>query len=149
MIEVYGDDWHSWERVAPMPGSSHRRCSLSLTTQFLTGALVQLDPAAAVGHHRAVAGRRLTRSKTDRKIAGVAGGIAEYFGLDPTILRAVWVVSVVFGGFGVLAYVILWIVLPEEADSRPAVQIAEERFAHGEITAEELRRIRADLRGEA
>jgi phage shock protein C len=92
-----------------------------------------------------VASTQLMRSTSDRQIAGVAGGIAEHFGLDPTLVRVAWVLAVVFGGFGVLAYVILWIVLPEGGRETPATQIAEERFARGEITAEELQRIREDL----
>jgi phage shock protein C len=52
---------------------------------------------------------KLTRSETDRVIAGVAGGVAHRFGVTPTLVRLGWVVSVFFGGFGVLAYLILWI----------------------------------------
>ena len=47
-------------------------------------------------------------------IAGVCGGLAAHFGIDPTLVRLLWVAAVVFAGFGLLAYVILWIVLPEE-----------------------------------
>jgi phage shock protein C len=88
---------------------------------------------------------QLTRSKTDRVIAGVAGGIAERFGLNPTLVRIAWVVSAFFGGFGILAYVVLWIALPGGPAQVPAIRVAEERYARGEISAEELRRIRADL----
>jgi phage shock protein C len=88
---------------------------------------------------------QLTRSKTDRVIAGVAGGIAERFALNPTLVRIAWVVSIFFGGFGLLAYVVLWIALPGGPAQVPAIRIAEERYARGEISAEELRRIRADL----
>jgi phage shock protein C len=92
---------------------------------------------------------QLTRSETDRVIAGVAGGIAERFGLNPTLVRIAWVVSILFGGFGILLYVVLWIVLPAGPAQVPAIRIAEERYARGEITAEELRRIRADLQSAA
>ena len=95
---------------------------------------------------------RLVRSTTDRKIAGVAAGLAEHLGLDPTLVRIAWVVSVVFAGFGVLFYVVLWIVLPEGptgGGTGPALRIAEERFARGEIISEELGRMRADLEGRA
>jgi phage shock protein PspC (stress-responsive transcriptional regulator) len=88
----------------------------------------------------------LTRSETDRVIAGVAGGIAQRFGLSSTLVRLVWVVSVLFGGFGVLVYVILWIALPKGTPHISATQIAQERYARGEITAAELERIRTDLR---
>jgi phage shock protein C len=89
---------------------------------------------------------KLTRSETDKKIAGVAGGMAAYFGLDPTLVRVAWII-VGLMAWGVLAYVIFWIVLPKGPGSTPAVRLAEERFARGEITAEDLQRIRSDLEG--
>lgn len=89
---------------------------------------------------------KLMRSRNDRVIAGVAGGLAQYFNLDPTLVRVAWVVAVIFGGFGFLAYVILWIVLPEGEQEPSAMIVAEERFARGEISAEELRRIKEDLK---
>jgi phage shock protein PspC (stress-responsive transcriptional regulator) len=89
---------------------------------------------------------QLTRSETDKKIAGVAGGMAAYFGLDPTLVRVAWII-VGLMAWGILAYVIFWIVLPKGPGSTPAVRLAEERFARGEITAEDLQRIRSDLEG--
>ncbi len=59
--------------------------------------------------------RRLMRPRTGRKIAGVCAGFADYFDLDPTLVRLVWLVIVIFGGTGLLAYAIGWIVIPEEA----------------------------------
>jgi len=56
--------------------------------------------------------KRLRRSR-NRKIAGVCGGIAEYFGLDPTVVRLVWLFAVLFFGTGIWAYIICWIVIPE------------------------------------
>lgn len=57
--------------------------------------------------------RKLTRS-SNRMIAGVCSGIAEYFGWDPTLLRIVYVLATFFTAFaGVIIYVILWIVMPE------------------------------------
>ncbi|HXN22974.1 MAG TPA: PspC domain-containing protein [Candidatus Dormibacteraeota bacterium] len=55
---------------------------------------------------------RLERSPTDKKIAGVCAGIAHFFDLDVTLVRFLWLVAVLFGGTGVLAYVIAWIVIP-------------------------------------
>jgi phage shock protein C len=57
--------------------------------------------------------KRLMRSSTDKKIAGVCAGLADYFDLDPTIIRLVWVLAFFFGGAGGLAYLVLWIVLPQ------------------------------------
>ena len=50
----------------------------------------------------------------DRMIAGVCGGLAKYFDIDPTIVRVLFVVTIFIGGGGILAYIILWIVVPEE-----------------------------------
>lgn len=56
---------------------------------------------------------RLYRTVQGRVIGGVAGGLADFFGIDPTIVRLIFVLLVIFGGSGVLIYVILWIILPE------------------------------------
>ena len=88
---------------------------------------------------------QLRRSETDRVIAGVAGGIAQRFGFNSTLVRLAWVVSVFFGGFGIVIYLILWIALPKGAAHIPATRIAEERYARGEISAAELDRVRSDL----
>jgi phage shock protein C len=88
---------------------------------------------------------QLGRSETDRVIAGVAGGIAERFGFNSTLVRLALVVSVFFGGFGVLLYLILWIALPKSPAHTLATQIAEERYARGEISAAELEQLRSDL----
>ena len=59
--------------------------------------------------------KRLRRSRKEKMIAGVCGGLAEYFDLDPTIMRIIYVVvSIVSVAFpGILVYIILWIVMPE------------------------------------
>lgn len=64
--------------------------------------------------------RKLMRSRTNRKVAGVCAGFAEYFDLDVTVVRVVWVIVALFGGGGVLAYVVAWIVMPEEPEYVPA-----------------------------
>ncbi|HEX4425407.1 MAG TPA: PspC domain-containing protein [Terriglobales bacterium] len=61
-----------------------------------------------------VARQRLVRPRADRKIAGVCAGFAEYFDIDVIVIRLVWVVVAFLGGTGFLAYVIAWIVIPEE-----------------------------------
>lgn len=58
--------------------------------------------------------KRLYRSRSDRKIAGVCGGLAAYFGIDPVIPRLIWVVFALAAGTGVLAYLICWLVIPSE-----------------------------------
>lgn len=57
--------------------------------------------------------KRLYRSKTDVKIAGVCAGLADYFGIDPTIVRVIFFILLLPGGApGLLPYIILWIVTP-------------------------------------
>lgn len=59
--------------------------------------------------------KKLYRSETNRMLAGVAGGLGEYFGVDPTIIRLIFVLLTVFGGGGVLVYIILWVLIPCES----------------------------------
>ena len=62
-----------------------------------------------------MATRTLRRSRTNRRLAGVCGGLGEYFVSDPTILRILFVLLALPGGLpGTLLYVILWLVMPEE-----------------------------------
>ena len=72
--------------------------------QVVTGAP---EMAAATGGPK-----RLMRSSSDKKIGGVCAGVADYFDMDPTLVRIVWLLIVLCGGTGVLLYVILWIALP-------------------------------------
>lgn len=58
--------------------------------------------------------KKLYRSRTDRKIVGVCGGLAEYFGIDPTLVRLLFVLGLIFVGGTLLAYLILALVIPEE-----------------------------------
>ena len=57
--------------------------------------------------------KKLRKSLTDRKIFGVCGGIAEYFGVDSTVVRLIWAIAVVIFGAGLLAYIVAAIVMPE------------------------------------
>jgi phage shock protein C len=58
--------------------------------------------------------RSLYRSRHDRRVAGVAAGVAEFFDLDPTLVRLVWFLSIFFGGFGLLLYIVMAIIVPNE-----------------------------------
>ena len=57
--------------------------------------------------------KRLYRARSERKLAGVCAGIADYFGWDPTLVRVGWIVLTLMGGSGILLYLILWLVMPE------------------------------------
>ncbi len=58
--------------------------------------------------------KRLYRSRTERQLAGVCGGLAEYFGVDPTIVRILFVILALAGGPGLIFYIILALIIPEE-----------------------------------
>lgn len=63
--------------------------------------------------------RRLYRSRRDRQLAGVAGGMAEYLEIDPTIVRILWILSVFLGGFGILLYIIMAFIVPLDPRGMP------------------------------
>ena len=56
----------------------------------------------------------IRRSRTNRSIAGICGGLGKYFGIDPTLLRIITLILILFGGLSIWVYIILWIVIPEE-----------------------------------
>lgn len=97
---------------------------LSIIPGVFIGGLVAyiaawiLAPVASPQDHRPL-GRRLTRSETDKQIAGVCGGLAEYFGLDSTLVRLAAVIIAIYPGCvigGIVAYLIAWFIMP----TRPA-----------------------------
>jgi len=61
-----------------------------------------------------VSPRRLYRSRRDRRIAGVAGGVAEYLEVDPTVIRVLWVLTIFFGGIGLFMYIVMAFIVPLE-----------------------------------
>jgi phage shock protein PspC (stress-responsive transcriptional regulator) len=76
--------------------------------------------------HSPFRSKLLTRSSTDSKIAGVCGGIGEYFGVDSTIVRLIWLVLSVFpGGIvgGVIAYTLAWIVIPASTGEKTVAEV--------------------------
>lgn len=98
--------------------------TLSVIPGVLIGGVVAyiaawlLTPAAGPQDH-AVIGKRLARSETDKQLAGVCGGLADYFGVDATVVRLAAVVLAIYPGAiigGVVAYLIAWFIMP--ADGR-------------------------------
>lgn len=63
--------------------------------------------------------KKLYRSTTDKMLGGVAGGLAEYFDIDSTLVRVLFIVIVFLGGGGIIAYIILWIVVPQKPYELP------------------------------
>lgn len=57
--------------------------------------------------------KKLCKSNTNKMLAGVCGGVAEYLGVDPTVVRLVWVLFTALGGSGLLAYILAAVIMPE------------------------------------
>jgi phage shock protein PspC (stress-responsive transcriptional regulator) len=76
--------------------------------------VIPLGPEGAPGSGPGKAGRRLYRSARDKKVGGVCAGVAYYLGIDPTIVRVVWLCFVLLGGVGLFTYLLLWFILPLE-----------------------------------
>ncbi|MBE6196317.1 MAG: PspC domain-containing protein [Rikenellaceae bacterium] len=95
-----------------------------VTLRMVQEAIAQMGSPTAFGEKRHTSTEqsepraprtgRLYRSLNDRSIAGVCGGLAAYFRIDPTMLRLVTLLLILFGGLSIWFYVILWILLPEE-----------------------------------
>jgi phage shock protein C len=83
------------------------------------------DPAAAP--------QRLVRSRSERVIAGVCGGIGRYLGVDPVLLRIAFIVLALANGLGVIAYVVAWVAIPEEGPDQPSATVAEPRRETGRL----------------
>lgn len=58
--------------------------------------------------------KKVYRSKTDKMLGGVCGGLADYFNVDVVLIRLLWVFAILAGGIGVIAYIAAWIIIPEE-----------------------------------
>ncbi len=85
--------------------------------------------------------KKLYRSKTDKKLCGVCGGMAKYFNMDPTLVRILWVIVTLCAFIGLIAYIICALVIPEEPTGAEApiaeVKPAEEKKEEAENKSEE------------
>ncbi len=59
--------------------------------------------------------QRVKRSNTDKMLAGVCGGLGTYFNFDSTLIRLIFAFAAVFAGTGILAYIVMWIIIPKES----------------------------------
>lgn len=84
--------------------------------------------------------KRLYRSRTDRQIAGVAGGLAEYLDIDPTLVRLGFIFLSLVGGPGLLLYVIMWVIVPEAPEDVDVWQDAHPDERSDSPMAEDTRR---------
>lgn len=87
---------------------------------------------------------RLYRSEKNKMIAGVCGGLGEFFGIDPSIVRLLFILIIIFGGSGILLYIVLWIILPTESAVKGTTEDhikanVEEMRSKAETVADSLR----------
>lgn len=95
----------------------HCQRELRDDSTFCSGCGVRVTAEPVAGGSAAA---RLTRSQSERKLAGVCGGLAEYLRVDPTLVRAAWVILSVLPGFvvgGFVAYLVAWLIIPEAGRS--------------------------------
>jgi phage shock protein PspC (stress-responsive transcriptional regulator) len=84
---------------------------------------------------KSVMKKKLYRSEKDHMIAGVCGGIAEYFDVDATLVRLLTGLSVILGGAGVVAYIIAWIIIPKNPE-----QFSDDKFDKKEESKEKIKK---------
>jgi phage shock protein C len=80
---------------------------------YSCGAKQPETPASAAPPRPAYTPKRFVRSTNDRKIAGVCAGVADYFDLDPTLVRVLWALATLVPGPNIIAYIIIWIAADE------------------------------------
>jgi phage shock protein C len=85
-------------------------------------------PEAAEGGPRVV-----RRSRSERVVAGVCGGVGRYLGVDPVLLRIAFIILALANGLGVIAYVVAWVAIPEERPDQPAGPVPEPRRETGRL----------------
>lgn len=85
--------------------------------------------------------KTLHRSKTDKILAGVCGGLGEYFDIDPTIIRLLFILIVALGGSGVFLYLVLWLIMPKSSSAEAVLTEEKIKEFAGEIKekAEEIK----------
>jgi len=92
-------------------------------------------------------GKRLVRSRSDRMLGGVCGGLGEYLGIDPTLVRLFFVLLTFGEGIGVMLYLLLWLLIPAEGSERTGSMEKTIREGAEEIAESGARRTRGLDRG--
>ena len=106
-----------WIVLSIVPG-----CLVGGALAYIAAWLIMPDSTAPANEE--TGSRRLTRSRTDRMFAGVCGGLAEYLGVDSTVVRVLWAILTIIPGailLGVVAYLVGWLVMPNAPGDAPIV----------------------------
>jgi phage shock protein PspC (stress-responsive transcriptional regulator) len=108
-----------WVVLSIVPG-----CLIGGLVAYIAAWLIMPDSSAPADGETGTARHPLTRSAVDRRIAGVCGGLAEYLGVDSTVVRVLWAVLTIIPGAiiaGVVAYIVAWFIMP--ADRAPQATV--------------------------
>lgn len=111
IAELLGEKLYSPQQVVTITEVEAAMQQIGSPETF--GAAREADPTEEDQNERKVR-QKLYRPRVNRSIAGVCSGLAEYFGIDTTLLRLITFMLILFGGLSIWIYVILWIVIPEE-----------------------------------
>lgn len=111
IAELLGEKLYSPQQVVTITEVEAAMQQIGSPETF--GAACEADPTEEEQNERKVR-QKLYRPRVNRSIAGVCSGLAEYFGIDTTLLRLITFMLILFGGLSIWIYVILWIVIPEE-----------------------------------
>ena len=74
--------------------------------------------------------KRLVRSRSNRVIAGICGGLGEYFNIDPVVMRIIWLVLLLGFGTGLVAYLVCWLIIPNAPEYASASNATTQESAH-------------------
>jgi len=91
-----------------------------------------------------MAARRLFRSRRDGLIAGVCAGLADYFDVDPSLVRLIFILAIFLGGAGLVVYLVAWLIVPENPEQSPTAAFAKNQQMKEEVVGE-LRRVGSTL----
>jgi phage shock protein C len=91
------------------------------------------EPGPPGTEQPAAAPRVVRRSRSERVVAGVCGGVGRYLGVDPVLLRIAFIILALANGLGVIAYVVAWVAIPEEHPDQPAGPAPEPRRETGRL----------------
>lgn len=109
-------------RIAEILAEKVPSPAMVVTMVMVDSAIVNIGPAEQFGPQRTTyassqhnsSHRQLRRSRKDRSIAGICGGLAQYLQVDSTALRIITLILMIFGGMSLWIYIILWLIIPEE-----------------------------------
>ena len=88
--------------------------------------------------------KRLCRSRRDALVAGVCGGLAEYFKVDPSLVRLVFIIAIFLGGAGLVVYLVAWLIVPENPEQSPNPSFTKNQKLKEDVVGE-LRRVGSSL----